>query len=243
MDEGGETSRFVQGQMISDENGENVIFIPGEMGLADSREIFIPGQRVEGNFRPGQMVEGGLFVHGEIIFNSKGQPQFLPGIYNDAVEFLPGLICETSQKDGVFVQGKLFNNKDAETIFVPGMTIVVNDGKDNRFEKAKDVQEIRTERSPTPTPVAMDPEGLSLVYKKIKPKNGVMVMWDNGSQFYPEGSEIPQDLVDAGAELISGRMECTENGPQFVAGKVMVSKNACGEREARVAVNLETSAG
>ena len=27
--------------------------------------------------------------------------------------------------------------------------------------------------------------------------------------------------LDSGAEQITGRMECTENGPQFVAGKVM----------------------
>ena len=222
IDEGGEASRFVQGQMISDENGENIVFIPGEMGTIDSREVFIPGQRNDGQFRPGQMVEGGQFIHGEIIFNNKGLPQFLPGIYNDAVDFLPGLVCETLQKESVFVQGKLFDNKDVETLFVPGNTTAINDGKDNRFEKAKDINEIRTERSPSPTPVAMDSEGLSLVYKRIKPKNGVMVIWDNGSQFFPEGTEIPQDLIDSGADLISGRMECTENGPQFVAGKVMV---------------------
>ena len=80
---------------------------------------------------------------------------------------------------------------------------------------------MRMTRSPSPPPVVMDGEGLSLVYKRIKPKNGTMVMTgENSSQFFPEGTEIPQEFIDA--EHISGRMECTENGPQFVAGKVMV---------------------
>ena len=80
---------------------------------------------------------------------------------------------------------------------------------------------MRMTRSPSPPPVVMDGEGLSLVYKRIKPKNGTMVMTgENISQFFPEGTEIPQEFIDA--EHISGRMECTENGPQFVAGKVMV---------------------
>ena len=51
IDEGGEASRFVQGQMISDENGEDITFLPGEMGVVDSKEAFVPGQRVEGCFR------------------------------------------------------------------------------------------------------------------------------------------------------------------------------------------------
>ena len=125
IDEGGEASRFVQGQMISDENGEDIIFLPGEMGVVESKQVFIPGQRAEGNFRPGQMVEGGVFIYGEIIFNARGQPQFLPGIYDETNgNFLPGLVCETSKKESLFVEGKLFNNKDAETLFVPGNTII-----------------------------------------------------------------------------------------------------------------------
>ena len=47
------------------------------------------------------------------------------------------------------------------------------------------------------------------------------MLGENGSQFFPEGTEIPEELMDV--EQISGRMECTENGPQFVAGKVMVN--------------------
>ena len=71
------------------------------------------------------MVDGGVFIYGEIIFNNKGQPQFLPGIYSEENQnFLPGLICETFKKGSLFVEGKLFNNKDAETLFVPGETIV-----------------------------------------------------------------------------------------------------------------------
>ena len=78
-------------------------------------------------------------------------------------------------------------------------------------------------RNPSPPPAVMDGEGLSLIYKRIKPKNGIMAVLpgENNSQFFPEGTEIPSDLMDS-AEQISGRMECTENGPQFVAGKVMV---------------------
>ena len=45
----------------------------------------------------------------------------------------------------------------------------------------------------------------------------------NGDEFFPEGAVIPPELIEksGGAELVSGRMECTENGPQFVPGKVM----------------------
>lgn len=222
IDEGGEASRFVQGQMLSDENGEDVIFIPGEMGLVDSKEVFVPGQRVEGLFRPGQMVDGGVFLHGELIVNPKGLPQFIPGIYNENNEFLPGVVCETAQKESMFVEGKLYNNKDSETLFVPGCTTIINDGLDNRFEKCKQPNDMRTMKSPSPPPVAMEAEGLSLIYKRIKPKNGTMIVWENGSQFFPEGAEIPQELQDK--EQIIGRMECTENGPQFVAGKVMVRR-------------------
>lgn len=220
IDEGGEASRFVQGQMLSDENGEDVFFIPGEMGIVDSKEVFVPGQRVEGFFRPGQMVDGGLFLHGELIINPKGLPQFIPGIYNENNEFLPGMVCDTAQKESLFVEGKLFNNKDSETLFVPGCTTIINDSLDNRFEKCKEPNDIRTMKSPSPPPVALEGEGLSLIYKRIKPKNGTMIVWENGSRFFPEGVEIPQDLQDK--EQIMGRMECTENGPQFVAGKVMV---------------------
>ena len=48
-----------------------------------------------------------------------------------------------------------------------------------------------------------------------------MVVTKNGSEFFPDGTVIPQDLIDSGAELVTGRMECTENGPQFAPGKVM----------------------
>ena len=49
-----------------------------------------------------------------------------------------------------------------------------------------------------------------------------MVVTPNGEEFFPEGAVIPSELIESGtAELVSGRMECTENGPQFVPGKVM----------------------
>ena len=225
IDEGGDKSRFVCGQMISDLNGEEAIFVPGEMGYVgndSSRQTFVPGQRLEnGIYCPGQMIGGGIFLCGEIIFTVKGQPQFLPGVYSqDTLEFCPGLICTNAKKESLFIEGKLLNVKDksTETLFVPGKTIHQGDN-DNRFEKCANVNEVRLTKSPSPPPLAVETEGLALIHKKIKPKNGTMVVWDNGSQFYAEGSEIPQDLP--GADFISGRMECTENGPLFVAGKVM----------------------
>ena len=73
------------------------------------------------------MVDGGAFIYGEIIFNNKGQPQFLPGVYDEGNgNFSPGLICETSKKESLFVEGKLFASKtDDETVFVPGSTIIM----------------------------------------------------------------------------------------------------------------------
>ena len=47
----------------------------------------------------------------------------------------------------------------------------------------------------------MDGDGLSLIYKRIKPKNGTMVVWENGSQFIPDGTDIPPELLEAGADL------------------------------------------
>jgi hypothetical protein len=224
IDEGGESSRFVTGQMISDVAGEEVLFIPGEMGTVEGREVFVPGQRVDGTFRPGQMIERSVYVYGEIILNTKGQVQFLPGIYSseEDEEFVPGIICETSgSKETVFVEGRLYNNKESETLLVPGQTTAISGGTDNRFEKAKNNKELRTRKSLSPPPLAIDGEALSLVYKRIKPKNGTMLMTQNGVKFFPDGSKIPQELLDSGAEVITGRMECTENGPQFVPGKVM----------------------
>ena len=223
IDEGGDKSRFVSGQMISEPNGEEAIFVPGEMGYVDNdvtRQSFVPGQRLEnGTYCPGQMIDGGIFLCGEIIFTVKGQPQFLPGVYKETLEFCPGLTC-TNAKESIFIEGKLLNVRDkssAETLFVPGNTI--HKGDDNRFEKCANVNALKLTKSPSPPPLALETQGLALIHKKIKPKNGTMVVWDNGSQFYAEGSDIPQHLP--GAEFISGRMECTENGPLFVAGKVM----------------------
>ena len=84
------------------------------------------------------------------------------------------------------------------------------------------MSEIRQCKVPSPPPMAIDGEGLALVFKKIKPKNGTMIVTKEGfHEFFADGAHIPQDLLDSGAEQITGRMECTENGPQFVAGKVM----------------------
>ena len=43
-------------------------------------------------------------------------------------KFLPGLVCESGlQKETLFVEGKLFNSKDAETLFVPGTTVLIGE--------------------------------------------------------------------------------------------------------------------
>ena len=50
IDEGSTESKFVPGLMISE--GEDVVFIPGEMGKTpDDTEVFIPGLRVDTEFR------------------------------------------------------------------------------------------------------------------------------------------------------------------------------------------------
>ena len=50
IDEGSTESKFVPGLMISE--GEDVVFIPGEMGKTpDDTEVFIPGLRVDDEFR------------------------------------------------------------------------------------------------------------------------------------------------------------------------------------------------
>ena len=131
-------------------------------------------------FRPGQMIDRNTFMYGEIIVTAKGQPQFLPGIYNNSTEdFTPGVVLDMGKNNpSVFVEGKLFNNKDTETLFVPGQTKIVNEGKDNRFDKCKNISEIRQCKSPSPPPMAIDGEGLALVFKKIKPKNGKELYFD-----------------------------------------------------------------
>lgn len=202
IDEGSTESKFVPGLMISE--GEDVVFIPGEMGKTpDDTEVFIPGLRVDDEFRyilksfciflhfdfmeknlyifrPGQMIDRNTFMYGEIIVTAKGQPQFLPGIYNNSTEdFTPGVVLDMGKNNpSVFVEGKLFNNKDTETLFVPGQTKIVNEGKDNRFDKCKNISEIRQCKSPSPPPMAIDGEGLALVFKKIKPKNGKELYFD-----------------------------------------------------------------
>ena len=60
---------------------------------------------------------------------------------------------------------------------------------------------------------------LSVVFKKAKAKTGVMVMTKDRPKIFPE-NEIPADLI--GAEIVPGRMECFEDGPKFIPGKINI---------------------
>ena len=65
----------------------------------------------------------------------------------------------------------------------------------------------------------MDGSSLSVVFKKMRPKNGVLVRTKNGSKFYADGEHRPDDL--GLAEVIPGRLELTDEGPTFVPGQSM----------------------
>ena len=65
---------------------------------------------------------------------------------------------------------------------------------------------------------AINDASLSVVFKKAKAKIGVMVMTSEGPRFFPE-NEVPENLD--GCEIVPGRMECFEDGPKFVPGKIM----------------------
>jgi hypothetical protein len=65
---------------------------------------------------------------------------------------------------------------------------------------------------------AINEAALSVVFKKAKAKTGVTVMTADGPKFFPE-NDIPEHL--RGCETVPGRLECFEDGPKFVPGKVM----------------------
>ena len=58
------------------------------------------------------MIDRNTFMYGEIIVTAKGQPQFLPGIYNISTteDFTPGVVLDMGKNNpSVFVEGKIFN--------------------------------------------------------------------------------------------------------------------------------------
>ena len=223
----GEESKFVKGQMIGGTATEPISFIPGLMGEIMEKQVFVPGQTVTsegGNvFLHGQMVEtseGSVFLHGDVMVNNKNQVQFLPGqlVYNEErerEEFVPGILGEANGSTE-FIEGR-FIIKNGDVLFVPGKTTVFVDGVGNRFDAAKDKQNVTLQKSPSGA-MLIDNNNLSMIFKKYRASPGVMVKTKNGTKFYPDG-KVPDDLE--GAEILEGRMEYTKDGPQFVSGMVM----------------------
>ena len=228
IDIGEEEAVFVPGQMLG-LPGKPVTFIPGQMGEIMEKQVFVPGQTVtlpDGQkvFLNGQMVEtagGPMFLNGDVIVNNKNQVQFLPGqlVLNpdrDKEEFIPGIVGETAAGPE-FIEGKLLKRGDT-TVFVPGKTSVFIDGVSNRFDKVTDSKTLSLQKSPS-TAMLIDPQNLSMIFKKYRPCPGVMVNTKDGMKFFPEG-KVPADLEELG-EVLQGRMEYTQEGPKFVCGKVM----------------------
>ena len=54
------------------------------------------------------MIDRNTFMYGEIIVTAKGQPQFLPGIYNNSTEdFTPGVVLWHDDPDISSGNGRL----------------------------------------------------------------------------------------------------------------------------------------
>ena len=228
----GEEARFVPGQMVEVPK-KGIVFIPGQMGEIMEKQVFVPGQTVTDTngqklFMQGQMVQTGdgqMFLNGDVIVNNKNQVQFLPGVLsinpeNDKEEFIPGIVGDTVSGQE-FIEGR-FVKKGEETLFIPGKTVVFIDGVSNRFDKINDEKNIALQPLPQ-SPMLVDSQNLSMIFKKYRPCPGVLVRTEEGEMFYPEG-KVPGDL-DGALEVTPGRMEYTENGPKFVPGKVMEIHN------------------
>ena len=198
------------------------------MGDIMEKQVFVPGQCVKtpeggSEFLHGQMVDtedGPMFLHGDIMVNNKNQVQFLPGqlVYNEErerEEFVPGILGEANGSTE-FIEGR-FIMKNGDVLFVPGKTTVFVDGVGNRFDAAKDKQNVTLQKSPSGA-MLIDNNNLSMIFKKYRASPGVMVKTKNGTKFYPDG-KLPDDLE--GAEILEGRMEYNKDGPHFVSGMVM----------------------
>ena len=226
----GEETRFLKGQMLGGTSKEPLQFIAGEMGEIMEKQVFVPCQTVttpEGKKvrLHGQMVEDAkgqhIFLHGDVMVNNKNQVQFMMGqlVYNEEKEkdeFIPGIIADV---DGCpeFIEGRFIRRDNDEVMFVPGKTSVFVDGVANRFDTAKDKQNITLQKSPS-SAMLIDCNNLSMIFKKYRASPGVMVRTKDGkTKFYPDG-KVPDD-VDG--EVIEGRMEYNKDGPVFVSGRVM----------------------
>ena len=98
-------------------------------------------------------------------------------------EFVPGVIGDVN---GVpeFIEGRLYK-KGEELMFVPGKTTVFVDGVANRFDIAKDEQNMSLQKSPS-SAMLIDCKNMSMIFKKYRPSPGVMIKTKNGSKFYPD---------------------------------------------------------
>ncbi|CAB4061505.1 unnamed protein product [Lepeophtheirus salmonis] len=212
IDSGDNAGKFMTGQMIK--SGDNPLeFISGVMGEINDKPAFIPGQNLGTGFLPGQIVKSDslTFVPGEVVINSsKNVPQFIPGINNPENEdFLPGLVDCTSS---IMMEGKLVEvNKESH--FIPGKTVK------GKFAKARrDSQLANIDVGYYDAPFIIDGESLSVIHKKVKPKNGFLVRCEISDRYkFVESVETPEKYK----EILCGRMECGEEGPKFVAGKIM----------------------
>ena len=120
---------------------------------------------------------GFTFLHGQVSSTGK----FLPGAEVDEI-FTPGVLCDNGFVEGRFVKAK----KAKGPTFAPG-----KHSPGGKFEKALDEKDVVVVEPPplgTGTCKVVDGSSLSVVFKKTKPKNGVMITTKTGShRFIPDG--------------------------------------------------------
>ena len=135
-----------------------------------------------------------------IVEANTGKAHFLPGAEVSGTDssngFAPGVMCENG-----FVEGKIVVPPSAKKksgnkggIFVPGKTR----SSGGKFEKAREDKDVVMHEAPHGTGLCkvVDGSTLSVVFKKTKPKNGVMITTKTGShRFIPDGQEIPAGVV------------------------------------------------
>ncbi len=93
-----------------------------------------------------------------------------------------------------------------------------------RFEMATARDKVSELRNVSPEPAPnLDGGALSVVHKKTRPRNGVLVTLADGSTaFHPEGVSVPDpSALPPGASFLPGRMECGPDGQTFVPGMSM----------------------
>ncbi|TRY61200.1 hypothetical protein TCAL_03203 [Tigriopus californicus] len=230
IDVGPEQCQFVPGQMVGGTTLDDCIFIPGQSAEIDGQRSFLPGQVINGEFVPGQMMRldgnQAVFVPGQTVISEEGRNEFVCGIFEEGGKFTPGMTLDSL--DGpVFVMGRLCS-QEGKTMFVPGK--ITNSGDpiasakgQARFEKAKDVSDI-VMKSSSPTEsssLVVDGNSLSLAFKKMRPQKGAMVQTKRGPQFIPEDGELPEDRLPGKNSITTGRLECGEEGQVFIPGKSM----------------------